>query len=153
MAPTSMMATISSEVATGRSMKIRDGFMSRSGLLVGLGGGCAAGTTAAVSLAPPLLLLGLAGAALLGVGRVGDRRARRGARRAATRTADLGAVAQAVGAVDHDLVAGLQALHDLHLLAVGRAELDDADLDRVVALHQIDEGAGLAALDGGHGHD
>jgi hypothetical protein len=29
MAPTSMIATISSEVATGRSMKIRDGFMPR----------------------------------------------------------------------------------------------------------------------------
>src|SRR5687767_15881598 len=126
MAPTSMMATISSEVATGRSMKIRDGFMSRSGLLVGLGGGCAAGATAAVGLASSLLLL-WAGA-LLGLGRVGDRRARRGARRAA-RAADLGAVAQAIGAVNDDLVAGLQALHDLHLLAVGGAELDDADLD------------------------
>src|SRR4030095_8154539 len=132
-----MMATISSEVATGRSMKIRDGFMSRSGLLVGLGGGCAAGTTAAVGLASPLLL-GLAGAALRGVRGVGDRRARRGARRAATRTADLGAVAQAIGAVDHDLVAGLQALHDLHLLAVGRTELDDADLDRVGGLHPLE---------------
>src|SRR5688500_9561058 len=136
MAPTSMMATISSEVATGRSMKIRDGFMSRSGLLVGLGGGCAA-----VGLASSLLLVWPG--PLLGLGRVGDRRARRGARRAA-RAADLGAVAQAVGAVDHDLVAGLQALDDLHLLAVGGAQLDDADLDRVIGLHQIDEGAGLA---------
>src|SRR3954471_24328947 len=107
MAPTSMMATISSEVATGRSMKIRDGFMSRSGLLVGLSGGCPAGATPAVGLASSLLL-GLAGAALLGIRRVGDRRTRRSARWTA-RPADLGAVAQTVGAVDHDLVARLQA--------------------------------------------
>jgi hypothetical protein len=40
-----MIATIRSEVPTGRSMKIRDGFMSRPELLVGLGG--AAGTAAA----------------------------------------------------------------------------------------------------------
>src|SRR5215207_870348 len=150
MAPTSMMATISSEVATGRSMKIRDGFMSRSGLLVGLGGGCAAGATTAVGLASSLLLL--RAGTLLGLRRVGDRRARRGARRAA-RAADLGAVAQTVGAVDHDLVAGLQAFRDLHPVAIGGAELDDADLDRVVGLHQIDEGARLAALDGGDRND
>src|ERR671913_491589 len=108
MAPTSMMATISSEVATGRSMKIRDGFMSRSGLLGGLGGGCAASAPAAIGLASSLLLL--LARALLGLRRVGDRGARRSARRAAARAADLGTVAQSVGAVDHDLVARLQAL-------------------------------------------
>src|SRR4051812_37497570 len=118
-----MIATISSEVATGRSMKIRDGFMSRVGLLVGLRGPVGAGggraTVAAIGLASPLLLLG---ASLLSIRRrSGNRRVRRGARRGA-RPADLGAVAQAVGTVDHHLVADLQAAHDLHLLAIGHAQ-------------------------------
>src|SRR5204863_321659 len=70
----------------------------------------------------------------------------------AARAADLGAVAQPVGAVDHHLVADRQPLDHGDLLAVGGAGLDDADLDRIVGLHAIDEGAGLAALNGGDRH-
>src|SRR5882672_7541430 len=131
--PTRMIATMSSEVPTGRSMKIRDGFMSRPRVLVGLRRPAAA---AAVGLTPPLRGAGRSLVALrrLCPLRVGYARRRRGHRRAACRArvgarpADLGAVAQAVRAVDDDLVADLQAAGDLHSLAVGRAELDDADL-------------------------
>src|SRR5262245_36290601 len=147
-----MIAAIRSDVPTGRSMKIRDGFMSRdSGLLAGLGwpARCATrcatrcGTrcatrsgarcaTLAIGLATAhwgglrAALRGIAGllrcrcATLPGlpVGRRGGHRTRRRAR-AGARPADLGAVAQTVGAVDHDLVADLQAAGDLLLLAVG----------------------------------
>src|SRR5437899_3044253 len=105
-----MIATISSEVPTGRSMNIRDGFMSRPRLLAGLG---RRAPTSAVDLAASWLLLrlrlgstGRGGRTvdLLPVGwRGGDRPGRHA--RARARTADLGAVAQAVGAVDDDLVA------------------------------------------------
>src|SRR5437764_15098368 len=161
--PTSTIATISSEVPTGRSMKTRDGFMSRPKLLVGLGGPTRAAAALAVRAAlraSPLRAcratpLSRRGAVGTGRGAAGGRRggdrpagiARRGAR-----TADLGAVAQPVGAADHHFVADRQTLDDGDLLAVGRAGLDDADLDRVVGLDAIDEGAGLAALDGGDRH-
>src|SRR6267378_4365297 len=119
--PTRMIATISSEVPTGRSMKIRDGFMSRPELLVGLDGstGAATATLAVCALRPPALcatgtasLIGRSavrpgGRAAVRRGR-GDRPA--GIARRAARAADLGAVAQPVGAVDHHLVADGQAL-------------------------------------------
>src|SRR5712671_990295 len=148
-----MIATISSEVATGRSMKIRDGFMSRPGLLVRLGGPAGAtAVAAAVPLAPPLLALRLVtrrlGARLRSAGGVGRRGCHRRTGRHARvggRPADLGAVAQAIRAVDDDLVADLKAARDLHLFTVGHAQFDDADLDGVVGLDEIDEGAGLAA--------
>src|SRR5476649_560995 len=119
-----MIATISNEVPTGRSMKIRDGFMSRRDLLVGLGRtpGAAAAAVArrgarrgaragARARARVGALLAIAAATLavagrrairrrrtLAIGRRGrDRRTWRSRRR--LRLADLGAVAQAVGAV------------------------------------------------------
>src|SRR3954468_19183519 len=101
--PTIMIATISSDVPTGRSMKIRDGFMSRSRLLVGLRGRLLASTAAPLACPLSFTLLSAAPAALA-VRRRSGRRAlavyrRRGDRRAggtrtARRTADLGAVAQ-----------------------------------------------------------
>src|SRR6185312_13722849 len=151
-----MIATISSDVPTGRSMKIRDGFMSRSGLLVGLSGCPASAATplaACPLLAPTTVPLPLPLCWRLGP--VGLRRAalRRGRDRPAAgllaRAADLGAVAQPVDAVDHHLVADRETLGDGDLLAVGRAGFDQADGDGVVGLHEIDEGAGLAALDRG----
>src|SRR5262245_29813356 len=147
MTPTRMIAAISSEVPTGRSMKIRDGFMSRSCLLVGLRrpDGLAAVVGLATARLRRLLALAVcragAGRWRCGHGRAG------GHPRTPARPANLGAVAQAVGAIDDDLVADLQPAHDLLLLAVGRPELNDADLDRVIGLHAIDEGSGLAALD------
>src|SRR5262249_24804301 len=158
--PTSTIAAIRSEVPTGRSMKIRDGFMSRAELLVGLGGPARAAPAAFTVRALRASPLPAASAPLrrrrpIGSGRrtaVGRRRGDRPAgiapRRA--RAADLGPVTQAVGAVDHPLVADRQTFDDGDLLTVGGAGLDDADLDRVVGLDAIDEGAGLAALDGGN---
>src|SRR5260221_7871868 len=167
--PTRMIATISSEVPTGRSMKIRDGFMSRPELLVGLGGStrAAAAALAVCALrAFPLRATSLRArwpAALAGRGTVGRRRRTAvrwcrgnrpaGVARRAARAADLGAVAQAVGAVDHHVVADRQAFDHGDLLAVSGAGLDDSDLDSIVRPHAVDEGAGLSALDGGDRHD
>ena len=67
---------------------------------------------------------------------------------------DLGAVAQLVGAVDHDLVARLRARSSPRR-ARRRCgpSLTVRTRDRVVGLHQIDEGAGRAALDRRGRHD
>src|SRR5215471_7911934 len=151
-----MIATINKEVPTGRSMKIRDGFMSRARLLVGLSraawSAAAIGLTAALwSVALSRLLARLATRGLP-VRRCSSDRRPGGRARPATRSADLGAVAQTVGAVDHHLIAGLQPAQDLLLLAVAGAELDDTDGNGVVRLGDIDEGAGLATLDGGDRH-
>src|ERR1700761_4684615 len=59
---------------------------------------------------------------------------------------DFRALAQLVGAVDHDAVAGLHAGKHLDAIAVGDAELHRAHRDRAVVLHEIDESAGHAAL-------
>src|SRR4051812_4437502 len=45
---------------------------------------------------------------------------------------DLGVLAELVGAVDHDAIAGLQAREHLDPVAVGHAELDRAHRDRAV---------------------
>ena len=52
---------------------------------------------------------------------------------------DLGAVAQLVGAVDHDTIAGLQPRFDLDAIAVGHAEIDLADRDGAVGIDEINE--------------
>src|SRR5262249_31773885 len=82
-------------------------------------------------------------------------RRRLGRRRAARRRAlaggtqdDLGAVAQLVGAVDDDPVAGLQARQHGHLVAVGRAGLHRPHGDGVIGVDQVDEAARGAELDG-----
>src|SRR5262245_16031226 len=147
--PTSMIATIRSEVPTGRSMKIRDGFMSRPKLLVGLGGPTRATAALAVCAlrASPLSIrrtAPLTRRSTVRPGRstaIGRRRGNRppGVAGRAARPADLGAVAQPVGAVDHDVVADREPLQHGDLLAVGGAGLDDADLDRIVGLHAINE--------------
>src|SRR5258708_39794347 len=67
---------------------------------------------------------------------------------------DLRTLAELVGAVDHDAIAGLKARKYLDPIAVGDAELDRAYRHRAVFPQQIDEGAGHAALDarGRHRH-
>src|SRR4030095_1824634 len=132
-----MIATISSEVPTGRSMKIRDGFMSRPKLLVGLGGPTRAAAALAIralraSPLPVRRTAPLSGRSTVWPGRRTAIRRRCGNRpagvaRCAARAANLGAVAQAVGAVDHHLVANREPLDHCDLFAVGRAGLDDTD--------------------------
>src|SRR5260370_11717021 len=115
-----MIATVSSEVATGRSMKIRDGFMSRPVLLVGLGGPAGA-SAVAVPLASLTLRLGGVGRCdgagrWGGVGRRGrDRRAGRRARGGAPPAAPC-ALAPPIPAVQYDPVPDPPAPPDLHLL-------------------------------------
>src|SRR5579864_6362363 len=58
-----------------------------------------------------------------------------------------GTLAQLVGPVDNDLVAGFHAGKHRHTLALVRPKLDRHDRNRIVGLHQIDERAGRAALD------
>src|SRR5438132_6702843 len=62
------------------------------------------------------------------------------------RDRDLGAVAQPVGAVDHDALTRFQPRQDRDALPVARTELDLLHSDRVLRLDDIDEGAGRAAL-------
>src|SRR5579872_3523439 len=115
MTPTKMIAAIKSDVPTGRSMKIRDGFMSRMELLVGLGGAAGAAAARCGPLrSHPLALLAVGtrrsvAGRNLAVGRCGGDR-RTGRAGPLIDAADLGAIAQAVGAVDDDLVADLEPL-------------------------------------------
>ena len=113
--PTSRIATISSEVATGRRMKMRDGFIAafdwRAGspargpqvVPVGLAGGLPSPGSAGL---PP----GPEPAPAPAPRRVGPSRASPGLRHAGVCLAEasLGAVAQAVAAVGDHEVAGLQ---------------------------------------------
>src|SRR5260370_4865781 len=103
-----MIATVSSEVATGRSMKIRDGFMSRPVLLVGLGGPAGA-SAVAVPLASLTLRLGGVGRCD-GAGRWGGV-GRRGRDRRARRRPRVGALPAGLGAV----APPIRALHDPRL--------------------------------------
>src|SRR5260370_12824640 len=134
-----MIAPISNEVATGRSMKIRDGFMSRSGLLVGLGrsagaSAVAVAVTTTVSRASPLLTRRLGGVGRCdgagrwgGVGRRGrDRRARRRPRVGAP-PAGLGALAPPLPAREDHLVRPPQAACGLHPVTLPPRQRDDPD--------------------------
>src|SRR5579871_903029 len=60
---------------------------------------------------------------------------------------DLGAVAELVGAVDHNALAGCEAGKDFDALAFGYAELDRPNRYRRVVIDDVDEGAGRPALD------
>src|SRR5579871_5791900 len=98
-------------------MKIRDGFMSRPKLLVGLGGpACAAPAALAVrALLAPRLTTTTQLSRRRAIWCAGANRRCRGDRPAgialpAARTANLRPVAQTVGAVDHHLVADRQPL-------------------------------------------
>src|SRR5579859_376210 len=73
--------------------------------------------------------------------------ARRLARFGLRSNIDLGAVAQLVGAVDHDAIARRQPGDNLDTIAIGRAKLDRADRHRAVGVDNVDERARHAALD------
>ena len=162
--PTSMIATISSEVPTGRSMKIRDGFMSRPELLVGLRGPTAAAPPRRSPLAPwrsPLARRGRSGAAASaaagglpsggaaatgGPGVPGALRPPDGRRILAPSRRRSTPSITTWSPTSRPLVT---AIFSPSVTPVST----DPDRDRVVGLHQIDEGARLAALDGGDRHD
>src|SRR6266853_2321395 len=99
---------MSSHVATGRSMKIADGFTTSSGGRARRGG-----------LAPMRALC--RGAA----GVVGDQR-------------DLSAVAQLVESVDDDFLSGLHAILHRYELPAGGSEAQFAQADPVVGIDHID---------------
>jgi hypothetical protein len=60
---------------------------------------------------------------------------------------DLGAFAQAVGAFQHQAVAGGQAFEDHAVLAIAGADLELADVDLAVLVDHVGEGAVVAELD------
>src|SRR4051812_2814169 len=95
--PTSMIAAISSEVATGRRMKRRDGFTP------GLASCQFFGSLAALpATAAPAFGLGVFGRGVFGLGRVTARVVAPLGLAASSRDAHLGAVAQPIGAIDND---------------------------------------------------
>src|SRR5512141_1169353 len=125
--PDSRMATISSEVATGRSMNSRDGFIRQ--------------TPPAPSPARLLALFAIAAAFFA-------RRiaafARRG--RIPGRQLDLRAFAQTVHAVDYDQFAGPAARLDDGRIAFGRSRFYVAQRDRAIVFDDVDEKTARAAL-------
>src|SRR5579864_4247940 len=99
MMPASRIASISSEVATGRRMNGRDGLIAGSSLLGHAQG--ARNSGAALGAAPRI------GRAFVGAGRFAGRRCLSRSLGAAIQQDDFRAVAQLVGAVDNDLVSRL----------------------------------------------
>ncbi len=67
------------------------------------------------------------------------------------RHADLGALAQPIRAVHHDLVPGFQTVQHLQVVAIDHAGLDDRNADRVVRLDEVDEASRRTMLHGRHG--
>src|SRR5215475_12764988 len=130
--PVSRIATISSDVPTGRRMKMRDGFMSRCVP----GEGCRPRSSAA--LAARLLLTAMRAFAVSLAGRLpggaGLVAWERGATAAARCLAQqhLGAILELVGAVDDHLLAGLQSLRDHDVARIPRAERHLAHADGLV---------------------
>src|SRR5579871_6834886 len=101
----------------------------------------------AVALGAPAL------AAARLVTRCGGGASRRGVTAAGLGPHDhLGALAQLVGAVDHDAIAGLDSREDFDTIALSDAELHRPHGHRAVLLEQVDKGAGYAALDAGGRH-
>src|SRR6185437_4827211 len=142
--PTSMIATINSEVATGRRMNGRDGLMRYPYSL----------DPWLFSPATALSLLALALAASLPA-RLARRlrRRRTGRLSAAFGDLDLGAFLEPVGAVGDDDLPRIEPFGDRDLLAVVGAERHHLRGHRVVRLDQVDKRARRAALDRRAGDD
>ena len=142
--PTSMIAAISSEVATGRRMKMRDGFTRRSAVAAVH---CRIGPSPGHSPPRPAV----AAAAGVGAGAAPAAAAvpagAAAAPACAARDTHLGAVLQPVGAVDDNHLPRLQPVGDRDPLAVARTQLHRLHRDRIVRLDEVDKGAGGAALD------
>src|SRR4051794_23383067 len=142
--PTSMIAAISSEVATGRRMKMRDG------LTVSwcFGSLCVAPTALAVGA----LLRICRRSRLRGRRRLrsGCRLFSRGRLRLSGPTAlhqpHLGAVLQPIGAIGDDSLPRLEPLGDDDPPIVAGTERYRLRRHRLVWLHDIHEGSGCAAL-------
>src|SRR6185437_14854478 len=132
--PTSMIAAISSEVATGRRMNGRDGLMGRP---------CPDDPRPRSPAAPALLPFALALPAPL----AGLARRLTGGLGAAFGDLHLGAFLEPVGAVGDDDLTRIEPFDDSDLLAFIGAERHRLRGHGVVGLDQIDEGAGRAALD------
>src|SRR5580704_12747028 len=139
--PTSMIAAISSDVATGRRIKSRDGFMLYS----------AGRPRASPAIAPLLLTL----SRLLPLPVCLWRVLTRLSRGLPGRRGDVGrgAVLEPVGSIGDDDRAGIEPLGHRHLLAIARAERHGLHAHRVVRLDQVDEGPRRAALDRRARHD
>src|SRR5579863_7294611 len=148
MMPDSMIATMSSVVATGRRMKGSETFISsihRCAWTGAFEAFCRPLLASAAAL-PPRAAAAFAflSAASSGSGRWRDLLAVDAAH------AHVQSIAQPVGAVSHNLVAGRKpAVHRRHAAAlridIGRTDGDLAHRDGVVGIDQIDEGAHRAA--------
>src|SRR6516225_5097160 len=118
--PASRIATMRSEVPTGRRMKMREGFMRCEAVVAGCSQrprGSAAVRAARLRM-PPATLAPLTGRGGAGVGActrcAGDSRARR-----ATLTGQhLGVILELVGTVDDHQVAGLEARGDRNVVGI-----------------------------------
>src|SRR2546422_5432471 len=142
MMPASRMASIRSEVATGRRMNGRDGVMRGSSSMRRAGrGGSSAPALAAAALIARRLVCG--GRPLPLLWRCRLSRTPRGG----IDELYLRAVAQLIGAIDHDEVPGLDPALHFGVLALGCAELDGSHGHGLILPNQEHEGSRRAALD------
>src|SRR5438445_12270859 len=133
MMPASRMASIKSEVATGRRMNGRDGLMrGSSSMRRARRGRSSAPAFAAATFARRLVCCGRALAGRCRLSR---------APRARIDELHLRTVAQLVGAIDHDEVPRLDSALHFGVLALGCAELDWSHGHGLILPDQEHEGA------------
>lgn len=128
---------MSSEVATGRSMKMRDGFMARCSRCAGLSRWHWTPCSAVAMTRAGSCVAWLQGRW----------------RRTSPSDLDLGAFAQPVSAIDDHALAGLQRALHARPAAVARAGLHVAHMHRAVGAYHIDVEALRAAQHRGLRHD
>src|SRR3954463_3076283 len=124
-----MIAAISSDVATGRRMKRRDGFTHGSTACW-----ISCRKNPAASLAAPSTM---AARAFAGRGRGTALRTP-----ACSRDPHLRAVTQPVGAINDDHLPRLQPVHDRDPLTIARTQRHRLHRDRIVRFDQIYKGSG-----------
>src|SRR6266545_4800081 len=139
MMPASRIASIKSDVATGRRMNGRDGLIAGSSSV--RHARAAWNSAAALPAAAFARRLVRAGRSLAGRCRL-SRTPGGGIDKLHLRT-----VAQLVGAVDHDEISRLESALHFGVLALGCAQLDGRHGNGLILLDHEHEGAGGAALD------
>src|SRR5213076_1266473 len=142
MMPASRMASIKSEVATGRRMNGRDGLMR--------GSSSKGHARRGMSSAPALAAAALIARRLVCGGRPFPLLWRCRLSRAPGVRIDefhLRAVAQLVGTIDHDEIPRLDSALHFGVLTLGCAQLDGSHGHRLILPDQEHEGSGRAALD------
>src|SRR5262245_54766409 len=138
--PTRRIAIMNSDVATGRSMKMREGFTLPSSIVSSGRSAAISGAASASLSASP----GAAGAAprAIRVASPGNG----GSGRSFAGQDHVRAISQAVGAIHDDGFSIHRAFRQRDLFVLGLSERDAAQMHRVIGIDDVDERTGRTPL-------